>query len=227
MMDAVFYLLDGGIKWRAMPADFPPWDRVYAFWRRFRDRGWIAELHDRLRGAVREAAWRDPEPTAGIIDSPTVRSTPTVPGTTSGYDGGKRTVGRKRHLVCDVLGLVLAVLVTPADAGDRSAGQELLAKVAARHHRHQADLGRCRLHRLPGRLVHHRAGTGAADRQAQRRRERVSVLPRRWIIERTNAWICRTRRLDRDYERRCDSSEAMIYWSMVMLMTRRLARRPA
>jgi transposase len=227
MLDAVFYLLDGGIKWRAMPADFPPWERVYAFWRRWRDRGWIIELHDRLRARVREAAGRDAEPTAGIVDSQTARSTPTVNAATSGYDGGKRTVGRKRHLICDVLGLVLAVAVTPADVGDRSAGQELLAKVAGRHHRIKliwADAG------YTGFLVSWCTTVLRLMLQIVKRSDDAKgfqVLPHRWIIEQTNAWICRTRRLDRDYERRCDSSEAMIYWSMVMLMTRRLARRPA
>lgn len=227
MIDAVFYLLDNALKWRAMPADFPPWDRVYAFFRRWRDRGWIIELHDRLRGRVREGAGRDPEPTAAIIDSQTVRSTPTVGSATSGYDGNKKTVGRKRHLACDVLGLLLAVAVTPADVGDRAAGQQLLARVAGRHHRLKlvwADAG------YTGFLVTWCATVLSLVLEIVKRSDDVNgfqVLPRRWIIERTNAWLCRTRRLDRDYERRTDSSEAMVYWSMVMLMTRRLARRPA
>lgn len=226
ILDAVFYLLDGGIKWRAMPSDFPPWDRVYAFFRRWRDRGLTIELHDRLRARVREDAGRDPEPTAAIIDSQTIRSTPTIPVATSGYDGNKETVGRKRHLLTDTIGMLLAVTVTPADVGDREAGQHLIERASARHHRIQliwADGG------YTGFLVSWCAAALGLILQIVKRSddaEGFQILPRRWIVERTNAWLCRTRRLDRDYERRPDSSEAMIYWSMVMLMRRRLARRP-
>ncbi|MFE2912254.1 IS5 family transposase [Kitasatospora indigofera] len=98
MFDAVRYLVAGGISWRAMPVDFPAWDRVDAFYRRWRDQGLIKELHDRLRGRVREAAGRDPEPTAGIIDSQSVRAAASVPRSTPGYDGGKKVPGRKRHI---------------------------------------------------------------------------------------------------------------------------------
>ncbi|MFF5714365.1 transposase [Streptomyces sp. NPDC012756] len=117
MLDAGRYLVDNGTKWRVMPADFPPWDRVYAFFRRWRDHGMVKEFHDRLRSKVREQAGREPEPTAGVID------------------GGKLVNGRKRHAVVDTLGLLLGVIVTSADIGDRAAGQVLLAQVAAAHHR--------------------------------------------------------------------------------------------
>ncbi|MGR8006944.1 IS5 family transposase [Streptomyces hypolithicus] len=226
MLDAVFYLLDGGIKWRAMPIDFPPWDRVYAFFHRWRDRGLTIELHDRLRARVREDAGRDPEPTAAIIDSQTIRSTPTVPAATSGYDGNKKTVGRKRHLLTDTIGMLLAVTVTGADVGDRDAGQRLIQQAGARHHRIRliwADGG------YTGFLVSWCAAVLGLVLEIVKRSddaEGFQILPRRWVVERTNAWLCRTRRLDRDYERRTYSSETMIYWSMVMLMRRRLARRP-
>ncbi|WP_055585877.1 IS5 family transposase, partial [Peterkaempfera griseoplana] len=135
MIDAVRYLVDNGIKWRAMPADFPVWDRVYAFWRRWRDKGFIRELHDRLRDRVREAAGRDREPTAGIIDSQSVKAAASVPAATRGFDGGKKVNGRKRHIVVDTLGLLLAVMVTAASATDREAGQRVLARLRARHWR--------------------------------------------------------------------------------------------
>ncbi|MFI8459465.1 transposase [Kitasatospora sp. NPDC085464] len=96
-LDAVRYLVDNGIKRRAMPADFPAWDRVYAFVRRWRARSLLAELHDRLRGLVREDAGRDPEPTAAVIDAQSLRAAATVPASSRGYDGAKKVPGRKRQ----------------------------------------------------------------------------------------------------------------------------------
>ncbi|MFF8381911.1 IS5 family transposase [Streptomyces sp. NPDC015661] len=126
MVDAVRYLVDNGIKWRAMPADLPPWDRVYAFFRRWRDNALIKEFHDRLRERVREAEGRDAEPTAGIVDSQSVKGDAVVGAASRGFDGGKLVNGRKRHLVVDCLGLVLAVLVTPASVTDRNAACGML-----------------------------------------------------------------------------------------------------
>ena len=134
MVDAIRYLVDNGTKWRAMPADFPPWDRVYAFFRRWRDHGLAREFHDRLRRRVRELAGRDPEPSAGVIDSQSVKADTVVGSDSRGFDGGKLINGRKRHVVVDTLGLLLAVMVTAADIGDRAAAQVLLAQIAAAHH---------------------------------------------------------------------------------------------
>ncbi|WP_234326058.1 IS5 family transposase [Streptomyces sp. NRRL S-495] len=133
LVDAVRYLVAGGITWRAMPADFPAWDRVYAFFRRWRDQGLAAEFHDRLRDRVREAAGRDPEPTAGIIDAQSVKAAASVPAASRGFDGGKKVNGRKRHIVVDTLGLLLTVLVTAACVTDREAGPTLLERLRQRH----------------------------------------------------------------------------------------------
>ncbi|MET7575322.1 IS5 family transposase [Streptomyces sp. NPDC005492] len=135
MLDAVRYLVDNGIKWRAMPADFPPWDRVYAFFRRWCDRALVKEFHDRLRTRVREEWGRDAEPTAGVIDSQSVRADAVVGSDSRGFDGGKLVNGRKRHVVVDTLGLLLGVMVTAADTGDRAAAQVLLRQVADADHR--------------------------------------------------------------------------------------------
>ncbi|WUX65468.1 IS5 family transposase [Streptomyces sp. NBC_01429] len=120
LLDAIRYLVAGGISWRAMPADFPGWRRVYAFFRRWREHGLITEFHDRLRGKVRERDGRKAEPTAGIIDAQSVRAAATVPAASRGYDGGKKVPGRKRHIVTDTLGLLLVVAVTAANIGDRA-----------------------------------------------------------------------------------------------------------
>ncbi|MFF3877384.1 IS5 family transposase [Streptomyces sp. NPDC001978] len=222
-LDAIRYLVDNGIKWRAMPVDFPPWDRVYAFFRRWRDHGLVKEFHDRLRARVREKLGRDAEPSAGVIDSQSVKADAVVGADSRGYDGGKQINGRKRHVVVDTLGLLLGVMVTSADIGDRTAAQVLLARVADAHHRLAlvwADGG------YTGSLVEHCLAAFALVLAIVKRSDDQKgfvVLPKRWIVERCLAHLMRTRRLARDYERRTTSAEAMIYWSMTMVMSRRLA----
>lgn len=226
MVDAVRYLVAGGITWPAMPLDFPAWDRVYAFARRWRVSGLLSELHDRLRGLVREDAGRDPEPTAAIVDSQTVRASAAVPRATSGWDGGKRTPGRKRHVVVDALGLLLAVIVTAASAQDRDAARPLLDRLRSRFTRIilvWADGG------YAGQLVTWAAEKLQLTLQIVKRSDDAAgfvVLPRRWVVERTLSWLVRTRRLVRDYETLPAVHEQMVLWSMTMLMTRRLARLP-
>ncbi|MFC4033411.1 IS5 family transposase [Streptomyces polygonati] len=223
ILDAVRYLVDNGIKWRAMPADFPPWDRVYAFFRRWRDHGLVVEFHDRLRSRVREREGRDTEPTAAVIDSQSVKADAVVGADSRGFDGGKLINGWKRHLVVDTLGLLPGVMVAAADVGDRTAAKVLLGQVADARHRLElvwADGG------YTGSLAGHCLAVLALVLQVVKRsddRRGFVVLPKRWIVERTNAWLTHTRRLARDYERRTTSAEAIVYWSMTLLMTRRLA----
>ncbi|WP_327174306.1 IS5 family transposase [Streptomyces sp. NBC_01335] len=228
MLDAIHYLVDNGTKWRAMPADFPPWDRVYAFFRRWRDHGLVKEFHDRLRCKVRKQAGRDPEPSAAVIDSQSVKADAVVGAASRGFDGGKLINGRKRHVVVDTLGLLLGVTVTAADIGDRVAAQVLLARVAAAHHRLAlvwADGG------YTGNLVEYGLTVLALVLAIVKRSDGMRgfvVLPKRWIVERFFAHLMRSRRLVRDFERSTGSAEAMVHWSMTLLMTRRLARpRPS
>ncbi|MBL3671509.1 IS5 family transposase [Streptomyces sp. M2CJ-2] len=224
ILDAVRYLVDNGIKWRAVPADFPPWDRVYAFFRRWRDHALVQEFHDRLRAQVRTRLGRDAEPTAGVIDSQSVKADAVVGADSRGFDGGKLVNGRKRHVVVDTLGLLLGVMVTAADIGDRAAAQVLLARVAAAHHRLElvwADGG------YTGSLIEHCLAAFALVLAIVKRSDDLRgfvVLPKRWIVERCFAHLMRSRRLVRDVERSTSSAEAMVYWSMTMVMTRRLAR---
>ncbi|ULR47837.1 IS5 family transposase [Streptomyces deccanensis] len=224
MLDAIRYLVDNGIKWRAMPADFPPWDRIYAFFRRWRDNLLVKEFHDRLRARVREELGRDAQPTAAVIDSQSVKADAVVGSDSRGFDGGKLINGRKRHVVVDTLGLLLGVMVTAADTGDRIAAQVLLGQVADVHHRLElvwADGG------YTGGLVEYGLATFALVLAIVKRSDDMRgfvVLPKRWIVERLFAHLMRSRRLVRDFERRTASAEAMVYWSMTLLMTRRLAR---
>ncbi|MFI5998413.1 IS5 family transposase [Streptomyces sp. NPDC051362] len=225
MVDAVRCLVAGDITWRAMPADFPARDRVYAFFRRWRDKGLAAEFQGRLRDRVRRVAGRDAEPTAGIIDAQSVKSAASVPAASRVFDGGKKVNGRKRHIVVDTLGLLLHVMVTAASVPDREAGQALLARLHERNWRVTrvwADGG------YTGRLVEFARGVLSVALTVVRRSDAISgftVLPKRWLMERTFAWLMHSRRPARDYERRTDSSEAVMWWSMTMVMSRRLARR--
>lgn len=206
-----------------MPVDFPPWDRVYAFYRRWRESGLVAEFHDRLRGKVREAAGRDPEPTAAVIDSQSVKADAVVGAGSRGYDGGKKINGRRRHLICDTTGLLLMINVTAGDVTDRQAATVMLPGLRERFPtitKLWADGGYTGVLITWALTVLHLVVT--VIKRSDDAKGFV-VLPRRWVVERSFAWLLRSRRLTRDYERRPDSSEAMILWSMTRLMTRRLA----
>lgn len=135
MLDAVRYVVDNGVKWVNLPADFPPFRRVHAFARRWQATGLLDEFHDRLRDRVRVKEGRSVDPTAAIVDSQSVRAAANVARATSGWDGGKRVGGRKRHVVVDCLGLVLAVLVTAASVQDRDAAVGLLERLLSAYSR--------------------------------------------------------------------------------------------
>jgi transposase len=226
-VDSTRYLVAGGISWRAMPADFPDWGRVYAFFRRWREHGLITEFHDRLRGRVREREGREAEPTAGIIDAQSVKAAASVPSVSRGYDGGKKVGGRKRHIVTDCLGLLLVVAVTAANIGDRDAATGLLTRLRGLHRDIclvWTDGG------YTGGLVDWCRDKLALTLEIVKRTDDMTgfvVLPRRWVAERTFAWLMHSCRLARDYETLPASSEAMIRWSMVTRMSRRLARPQA
>ncbi|ARP73935.1 transposase [Streptomyces sp. MUSC 125] len=224
MLDAVRYVTDNAIKWRAMPADFPAWDRVYAFFRRWRDKGLAREFHDRLRQRARRAEGRDVEPTAAIIDSQSVKGAASVPDASRGYDGGKKINGRRRHVITDSIGLLLMVLVTAADVTDRQAARVMAPRLREKFRKITliwADGG------YSGRLVTWAREKLQLTLEIVKRSDDMSgfvVLPRRWCVERTLGWLMRSRRLVRDFETLPASSETFVYFSMAMLMSRRLAR---
>ncbi|MGW1752352.1 IS5 family transposase [Streptomyces sp. NPDC002092] len=224
MLDAIRYLVAGGISWRAMPADFPCWPRVYAFFRRWREHGLIEEFHDRLRGKVREHEGREAEPTAGAVDAQSVKASASVPSASRGFDGGKLVNGRKRHVVTDCLGLLLVVAVTAANVGDREAAVGLLTRLRELHRDFclvWADGG------YTGALIDWAREKLALTVEVVKRTDDTKgfvVLPRRWVVERTLSWLMHSRRLCRYYETLPATSEAMIRWSMVTRMGRRLSR---
>jgi transposase len=227
LIDSISYLTDNGIKWRAMPADFPAWDDCYRFFRRWKTQRLLTVVHDRLRRACRERAGRAPEPTAAIIDSQSLRAAETVGRAERGYDGAKKIDGTKRHIAVDTIGLLLAVVVTAANIQDRDGAMPLLTRMAGlclRIGKVWADSA------YAGALIawakQHLDTNVEIVKRSDAQRGFV-LLPRRWVVERTLAWLVRHRRLARDYERRHESHEELVRWAMTRLMTRRLARGTA
>jgi transposase len=224
IVNAILYVDRTGCAWRYLPADFPPWRTVYGYFARWRDDGTLTRLHGELRSQARAAAGRASEPTAAVIDSQSIRAADTVPKATRGWDNAKKVNGRKRHIAVDATGLLLAVVITAASVQDRDAARPLLWNLAraCRHIRLiWADSG-YQAHRLLAwaTRLHLRL-------QIVRRPDDLhtfQVLPRRWVVERTFAWISKHRRTVRDYEHLPASHEAMITWAMIALMARRLAQ---
>ena len=224
ILDAVFYLVAEGVRWRALPKDFPPWQTVYGFFTRWRDDDTWQQVHDILRDQVRLLEGRDPLPTAAVIDSQSVKAAETVGAGRRGFDGGKKINGVKRHVAVDTIGLLLVVMVTAASVQDRDGACRLLSVLQERFSTIRmvwADGG------YGGRLVIWAANVIRLTITIVKRTDDVKgfvVLPRRWVVERTLGWLTRNRRLVRDYERRTDTHEAMTTIAMIALMSRRLAR---
>jgi transposase len=196
---------------------------VYGYFAARRDDGTLARLHDGLRAQVRAAAGRDRAPTAAVTDSQSVRAADTVPRASRGWDSAKKVNGRKRHIAVDAMGLVLAVVITAASVQDRDAARPLLWNLR----RAVPSVTLAWADGVyAGKLVSRAASALKLTVQIVRRPDDLhtfQVLPRRWVVERTFAWISKHRRTIRDYERLPASHEAMILWAMVHLMASRLA----
>jgi transposase len=208
-----------------MPVDFPPWEAVYAFFQRWSQRGLPQHLVGRLRARLRTGLGREVQPSAAIVDAQTVKAADTVGANTRGFDSGKKINGRKRHIAVDVEGFLLAVVVSAASVGDRIGAKLLVI----------ALLNTCTQLRLiwadsgyDGKPLAgwvHAVARITLEVVKRTELHTLRVVPRRWVVERSFGWLLRYRRLVRDYERRPEHHEAMVYWATVMIMTRRLARR--
>jgi putative transposase len=222
VINGILYVTVGGIQWRMLPKEYPKWQSVYTYFRNWRDDGSWQRIHDTLRAKVRRRAGRHKHATAGCLDSQSVKTT-SFAGV-RGYDAGKKINGSKRHLLVDTMGLLLAVLVTAASVQDRDGACLLLSQLG----------GACKKLRLiwvdggyRGQLLAWVADHCRFQLQVVLRSDDHKgfvVLPKRWVVERTLAWLNHNRRLNKDYERLAATSETFIYIAMIRLMLRRLAR---
>lgn len=224
LVNACLYVVRNGVTWRALPHDLPKWQTVYYYFQRWEADGTWERIHETLRIAVRVADGRDPSPSAAIIDAQSVKTAENV-GVICGYDGGKKVKGRKRHLAVDMLGLLLAIVVTEANLSDRAGARLVSWQLRGRFPRLVRlfadsnyagpaltgwlwEMGGWVLEIVRGRI----------DQQG------FEVQPKRWIVERTFGWLNRYRRLSKDYEELPTTSETMIRIAMIHLMLNRLGK---
>jgi putative transposase len=229
VVDAILYLVKNGCLWRYLPSDFPPWRTVYEYFKNWRADGTLKRLQQRLVKKVRRREGRPSFPSLALIDSQSVK-TGRMANEAKGFDGGKRTKGRKRHIVTDTLGMIVGINVTSANTHDTKGGRLALHRMKLwlknkSPRRIYADGGYAgetfaRFARMDiGALVTIKKGLG---RKTLTKRKGFVPIKKRWVVERTLGWLSNYRRLDKDQERLTRNSVAMIRWAAVSQMLGRL-----
>jgi putative transposase len=228
VLDTLLYQNRTGCQWEMLPHDLLPKSTGYEYFAQWRDDGTWAKILGQLRTRVRIQEGREPTPSAAGIDSQSVKTTE-VGGEERGYDGGKKLNGRNRHLLVDTIGLVLVVLITSAAIEDGAAAIKLLAQLSLDEFPRLSVIfgdSKYHNHELQAWLTEHRPGWRIEVKKRPEGSTGFTPLPKRWVVERTNAWNGRFRRNSKDYERNPDSSAVRIQLSHIQLMLRRLEPVP-
>jgi len=223
VMNAILYFLRTGCQWQYLPRDFPPKDTVYYYFAKWSKDGTLNNMLASLHQKVRVMEGREPTPSAGSVDSQTIKTTEM--GGVHGYDGGKKVNGRKRHVFVDVMGFVLAVIITAASVDDGVAATLLFKKITQEQYpRLKVIWGDGKYHNLSFEafLEHERPGWKLEVSKRPKDAEGFVPVTKRWVVERTFAWMGRNRRLSKDYERTITSSEATVKLANIALLLRRL-----